>query len=317
MNWLLLILSLPTENATARMRAWRALKSSGAAVLRDGVYLLPTQENTLATLSNISDDVRDNGGIAYLVPTGDDNHADFTTLFDRSADFGELIHTIDKHRAALSEDNIQDTLKQTRRLRKSFAQIASIDFFPKEAQKQTDAALQGLEMAISRTLSPNEPHFISSDIPVLPLTEYLGRVWATRARPWVDRLACAWLIRRFIDCEAVILWLASPDDCPPDALGFDFDGASFSHVGNKVTFETLLASFDLETPALQRLGSLIHFLDVGGIQSPEAEGVERVLAGLRDSITDDDLLLAAASHLFDGLLNSFGKTDHSLGSPTT
>jgi hypothetical protein len=78
------------------------------------------------------------------------------------------------------------------------------------------------------------------------------------ASTWVDRLASAWLIRRFIDPGAHLLWLASPADCPPDALGFDFDGATFSHVGVRVTFEVLLPSFGLETPALQRLGALVH-----------------------------------------------------------
>ncbi|MEN9985221.1 MAG: hypothetical protein RI925_723, partial [Pseudomonadota bacterium] len=102
-------------------------------------------------------------------------------------------------------------------------------------------------------------------------------------------------------------WLASPADCPAEALGFDFDGATFTHVGSRVTFEVLTASFGLEPPALTRLGLLVHFLDVGGIQPPEAAGIESVLAGMRDSLTDDDQLLAAASSVFDGLLASFDK----------
>ena len=132
-------------------------------------------------------------------------------------------------------------------------------------------------------------------------------MWATRQRPWVDRLACAWLIRRFIDHRAKILWLEKPEQCPADALGFDFDGARFSHVGAKVTFEVLLASFGLESPALARLGGLVHFLDVGGVQPPEAAGVESALAGMQTAITDDDALLASVSAVFDGLLASFEK----------
>lgn len=123
----------------------------------------------------------------------------------------------------------------------------------------------------------------------------------------MDRLASAWLIRRFIDPKATLLWLASPGDCPPDALGFDFDGATFTHVGARVSFEVLLASFGLETAALQRFGALVHFLDVGGVQPPEAAGIESALAGLRDTITDDDPLLALAGNIFDGLLASFEK----------
>ena len=120
-------------------------------------------------------------------------------------------------------------------------------------------------------------------------------------------MASAWLIRRFIDPAARILWLPSADDCPDEALGFDFDGARFSHVGNRVTFETLQASFALDAPGLRRMAALVHYLDIGGAQPAEAAGVERVLAGLRASLENDDQLLDAACAIFDGLLVAFGK----------
>ncbi len=125
----------------------------------------------------------------------------------------------------------------------------------------------------------------------------------------VDRLACARLIRRFIDHDAQILWLDRPQDCPANALSFYFAEATFSHVGNRVTFETLQASFELQEPGLNRIAALVHYLDVGGTQAAEAAGVERVLAGLRETITDDDHLLAAASAIFDGLLAGFVKEE--------
>lgn len=120
------------------------------------------------------------------------------------------------------------------------------------------------------------------------------------------------MIRRFIDPQAKLLWLASPEDCPADALGYDFDGAAFSHIGSRVTFEVLAGSFNLEQPAIKRLGMLVHYLDVGGVAPPEASGVESVLVGLRETLTDDDHLLAAACAIFDGLLVSFDK-----GGPST
>jgi hypothetical protein len=292
------------------MRAWRALKTSGAAVLRDGVYLLPSQENELVTLTSIADDVRENGGTAYILRTdGDEQHlADFPKLFDRSVEYGELMKEIYQHRASLSHDNVADILKQVRKLRKTFSQIVMIDFFADEAQQQTAIALQDIEVAINQVLSPNEPRAIKAVIPVLERSNYQKRIWATRARPWVDRLACAWFIRRFIDAGADILWLSHPHDCPVNALSFDFDGATFSHVDSKVTFEVLLTSFNFESPALLRLSSIVHFLDIGGVQPPEAEGIECVLSGLREAMTNDDQLLAAASTLFDGLLTAFEKT---------
>ncbi|WP_310385831.1 chromate resistance protein ChrB domain-containing protein [Roseateles sp.] len=304
MNCLLLILSLPTENASARMRCWRALKSCGAALLRDGVYLLPDQADNAATLGGIAADLRSHAGTAYLLSTHSDA-AEFKVLFDRSAEFGELFNQITAARAELREDNVLDVMKLARKLRKSLEQLQAIDFFPAEAQRQTAAALQALELDAQRVLSPDEPRATPDEIIRLNIADYRGRSWATRHRPWVDRLASAWLIRRFIDPEAHFIWLKSPADCPKKALGFDFDGATFSHVGLRVTFETLLASFGLETPALLRLGLLVHSLDAGGVQPPEAVGVERVLAGMREAISDDDQLMQVAAGVFEGLLTAF------------
>lgn len=306
-NWLLFITSLPTENATIRMRVWRALKASGAIVLRDGVYLLPELTPCHGTLEAIASDVRAGEGTALVLRIEEPIGADFVNLFDRSEDFAVLLSDIAKMHDALSADTAQESLKQARKLRKTFTSIAEIDFFPGEAKKQADAALQDLELDIARALAPDEPHSVQGAITRLQVADYQGRIWATRRRPWVDRLASAWLIRRFIDPQAQLLWLASPDDCPGNALGFDFNGATFSHVNNRVTFEVLMVSFDLECPAFKRLGALVHYLDVGGVQPPEAAGVESVLAGLRETILDDDQLLASMSGVFDGLLTAFGK----------
>lgn len=306
-NWLLLILSLPTENASARMRAWRSLKASGAAVLRDGVYLLPEREQSRRTFDAVAGDVLANGGSAFVLSAEDQPALKFQAYFDRSSDYAALLKEMQTVRKLLASDNALDLAKQIRKLRKTFASINDIDFFPDEAQIQANAALEELETAVNRILSPDEPQPAAGQVRRLKLADYQGKTWATRRRPWVDRLASAWLIRRFIDQDAAILWLTHPSECPKDALGFDFDDATFSHVGAKVTFEVLLASFGLDRPGLQRIGALVHYLDVGGVQPPESAGIETVLAGLRESITDDDQLLAVASGIFDGLLVSFEK----------
>ncbi len=306
-TWISLITSLPTENATARMRAWRSLKASGAAVLRDGVYLMPEREYCRNTLNTVATDVHAAEGMALVVRLEEPRDGNFVALFDRSADFATLLSDITNAREGLRPDTANEAMKTARKLRKAFANLAAIDFFPGEAQRQADEALRDLEQRATWALSPDEPHTVNDAIARLSIEDYQGRLWATRRRPWVDRLASAWLIRRYIDPQAKVLWLATPADCPAAALGFDFDGATFTHVGARVSFEVLLASFGLETPALQRFGALVHFLDVGGVQPPEAVGTESTLAGLRDTILDDDQLLALASHIFDGLLASFEK----------
>lgn len=305
MNWILLVISLPTQTATVRMRAWRALKACGAAVLRDGVYVLPDTASCQSTLETIGADVRIGGGMAHVFCSGEPENPQFVTLFDRSEDYAALLAQIESARQALSTDSALDTLKQARKLRKTFASLAQIDFFPGEAQRQTDSALQELEVAANQALAPDEPHAVKGSIPLLLTQDYQGRIWATRRRPWVDRLACAWLIRRFIDPQARFLWLESPTQCPPEALGFDFDGATFTHIDTRVSFEVLLASFGLNQPTLKRIGILVHYLDVGGVQPPEASGIECILAGQRETFTDDDQLVAAAGEVFDSLLAAF------------
>ena len=139
-----------------------------------------------------------------------------------------------------------------------------------------------------------------------PETDYQARRWATRKHLWVDRMASAWLIGRFIDPQATFLWLDSPADCPADAIGFDFDEATFTHVGDRVTFETLLNSFGLEEDkALARLADLVHYLDVGGARVAEAAGVETLLAGARQSCPNDDALLDEARKTFDFLYTAY------------
>ena len=119
-------------------------------------------------------------------------------------------------------------------------------------------------------------------------------------------MASAWLIKRFIDRDSRFRWLAKPSDCPKSALGFDFDGATFTHVGDRVTFETLMASFGLEDDiALIRVAVMVHQLDVGGEPVPEASGFEAVMAGARERVPDDDALLADMSGVLDSLYAHF------------
>ena len=304
-EWICLITTLPTENATARMRAWRALKASGAAVLRDGVYLMPPLPDCRAALDAVAQDLRHAGGTAHVLTLQEGAGDEFSALFDREQDYANLLGEILDARQLLSENTAQEALKQARKLRKMLIALNAIDFFPTQAQRQAEAAMQELELACVRAMSSDEPQAVLAEIAVLPLAKFQGKVWATRARPWVDRLACAWLIQRFIDPKARFIWLEKTSECPARAIGYDFDGARFSHVGDRVTFEVLMASFELTRAGLHRMGHLVHFLDVGGIPPAEAVGVEAVLAGLRETVQEDDQLIRTSGVVFDGLLQSF------------
>ena len=307
--WSLLVLTLPTENATARMRFWRTLKAKGCAVLRDGIYLLPHTEEREQMLRELAGAIADSGGTAHLLRAPSIDAAqdeEFRALFDRSEDHAEFMRTLKEARKTVSGQSAAELTKLLRKLGKDYETVAAIDYFPGDAATRAEAAWQDFIGLVDTVLSPGEPHSAERPIRSLSVGDYQGRTWATRQHMWVDRVASAWLIRRFIDRDARFIWLTSPGACPANALGFDFDGAAFTHVGERVTFEVLVASFGLDKdPALLRLGEMVHALDVGGAPVPEAIGFEAVMAGARERATDDDQLLDEMGRVLDSLYTHF------------
>jgi hypothetical protein len=304
-TWLMLVLTLPTENATARMRFWRALKTMGCAVLRDGVYLLPYSEEGALALQELADGIVESGGGANIIQAASRDTAQdelFRGLFDRSEDYAELSKSLRAARKTLSRLSVPEINRLARRLRRDYEGLRLIDFFPGDGATQAEAQWADFVGLIDTVLSPDEPHAEDGSIQRLDRKSYQGRTWATRRHLWVDRVASAWLIRRFIDTKARFLWLEKPSACPRNALGFDFDGATFTHVGEKVSFEVLVDSFGLsQDAALMRLGELVHSLDVGGAVVPEAGGFEALMTGARQRATDDDALLQEITPLLDSL----------------
>lgn len=306
-NWYNLILALPSENATARTRIWRALKALGASSLRDGVWLLPQRTELEPLLAAQVREADAAGGQAWLlrVAGSEEHEGPFIALFDRSADYASLNAELAELAAQTDDALLRRGLRQ---VRKHLDGLIGIDYFPNPARAETERRLHGMEAELRLRQMASEPGFAEGEPERLDPALFQNRLWATRRNLWVDRLASAWLIRRFIDPQARFHWLPQPQACPPDALGFDFDGARFSHLGRRVTFETLLASFGLEgDAALKRLGALVHTLDVGGA-APEAAGFEAMLKGLKSRITDDDQLLIEGGQLLDDLYAAFSTT---------
>lgn len=308
-TWLLLVVSLPTNSATGRMRIWRALKALGCAALRDGAYLLPYSETQKQQLSDLASETVRESGNAWLLTVQAQSEAEndtYRALFDRTEEYSELLKTLAASRKALAGLAHQEINRVLRKSRRDYEAVRLIDYFPNAASAQAEAAWMDFVNVAETLLPPGEPRAIDAAVPRRDRTAYQGRTWATRRRLWVDRVASAWLIRRFIDPDAHFLWLETPSDCPSDALGFDFDGAAFTHIANRVTFEVLLASFGLDLDrGLQRLGMMVHALDVGGAFVPEAHGFESMMAGARQRAIDDDQLLAEISMALDSLYAHF------------
>jgi hypothetical protein len=126
--------------------------------------------------------------------------------------------------------------------------------------------------------------------------------WATRAHCHIDRAACAWLIRRFLDPEAEFVFVDDPSEVPADATPFDMRGVELSHHGGECSFETFLRRYQLDDPVLWELAKIVHEADLEDerYDAPEAAGLDAALRGL-SLVVDDERLLELTGPLFDGL----------------
>jgi hypothetical protein len=149
MNWLLIVTTLPSENATARMRAWRALKASGAAVLRDGVYLLPASASAAEILAKVEQDIVDSGGSAYVLDVHDAAGYPFAALFDRTGDYQKLAEELAAGERTFTDVPATDLARQLRKYRNAYEALVAIDFFPGEAQRQVGTRLEALEARLA------------------------------------------------------------------------------------------------------------------------------------------------------------------------
>jgi hypothetical protein len=315
--WLLLVTNLPGRNPTLRMRIWRALKAAGAGLLRDGTYLLPNRERSRQVLEDQGAEIKAAGGLVQVLSfdaESPEQNAELVALFDRTEDYAEGIERLDALKRELGKLSDPEARQRLAGITREVAAIVARDFFPGEPRKQMEGALADAEAAVNARFAPDEPHAAHRKIQPRDRKDYRGRTWATRERLWIDRVASAWLIRRFIDPKAKFIWLKRVKDCPKSAVGFDFDGAEFTHVDSKVTFEVLIGSFNLaQDTGLARLGALVHHLDVGGIPIAEGPGFATIMAGARSIQPDDDALLKAITPVLDSLYAGYTDASRSTG----
>jgi len=288
--WLLCVASMAAEDPASRMRVLRTLESLGATVLREGVYLLPETDDNRRSLGTLADYIVKSHGLAHVVRVSaisPDQQAAFTRLFDRSARYEELIKTVESLRVGFGHSDPSAIARVLHKQRREFEAIAALDFFPTPARERARNALAEVDSAVRRLLFPAGPQ-----AGIAAGEKLLGRTWATRKPLWADRLACAWLIRRFVDPEATLVWLDKSEPPPAEAIGFGFEGAHFTNSEERVTYEEMLARLELAAnPALARIGSIVHFLEIRGATVPEAAGVQTLLQGaLRRSPRESDLL---------------------------
>ena len=305
-TWLVLVAQLP-EEATARMRILRTLESLGCAILGDGVYILPDTVASRQGLQRLGEHISGSGGAFHLLNVAADvaQSRTFTQLFDRSARYIDLIKNIESLRAGFGVSDPTTLSRSLIKLRREMESISALDFFPSETRKRTSAALAAMEADVRKILFPGDPDLTSTQ-EMRTRQKFFKRVWVTRRPLWVDRLACAWLIRRFIDAEGRVFWGERDQPAPDTAVTFGFAGAMFSNSAKQVTYEVMLDSFGLaKDPALTRIAAIIHALDIGGDPVPEAAGIETLLQGAQRRATGEEHLLAETEKTFDLLYDAY------------
>lgn len=304
MGWLVTITQLPTDDPAARMRVLRTLESLGAAVMREGVYLLPDTPANRQSLDSLGDYIGKINGAANVLQVSaasPEQQAAFTRLFDRSARYDSLVKTLQSLRVGYGQSDPSAISRVVHKQRRELEAIAALDFFPSAARSRAEEALATAEAEVRKLLFPAHPQ------PALaPGEALLGRTWVTRKPLWADRLACSWLIRRFVDPEATLSWLEKTEALPADSIGFGFEGAQFGNSQTRVTFEEMVVKLDLaKNPALAKIGSIVHFLEIRGTPVAEAAGVQTLLQGAQRRSNSEKELLAEAEKTFDLLYEAY------------
>ena len=304
-SWLLIVATLPTDDPAVRMRVMRTFEALGAAIMRDGVFLLPETPANQQAVERLVEYINSNAGNAQAVraaPLDEAQIATFRQLFDRSARYEDLTKTVESLRIGFGLADPSAISRVLHKQRREFEAIGLLDFFPTPAREKAKEALAAAEAEVRELMFPTQA------VPTEKTSEkFLGRKWATRRPLWADRLACAWLVRRFVDPEATMVWLEKVQEAPADAVTFSFDGARFSNSGNRITFEEMLSQLDMErNAALAKIGGIVRVLEVReGARVPEAAGVQTLLQGAVRRSASDDELLREAEKTFDLLYEAY------------
>jgi hypothetical protein len=309
-RWLLLVHQLPAKPAYARVKIWRRLQALGAATVKGAVYALPANADTREDFAWLAKEIGEAGGEAMIceaVVVAGMSDGDVQGLFDsaRDEDYARIAAEAREISARLKQDapdsDLAELASQTVRLRRQLEGVVAIDFFGANGRLAAQGLVSGLEAVLQGGDAMKSPQ-------TTPAPGLLAhRAWVTRRGVQVDRIASAWLIRRFIDKGARFKFVPSSGYQPePGELRFDMFEGEFTHEGDRCTFEVLVAHAGLVDPALTAIGEIVHDIDLKDDKYGHAEtaGVRSLIAGIAAPGVDDDQRLARGAVLLDGLYES-------------
>jgi hypothetical protein len=305
-HWLLLAHQLPATPSNLRVKTWRRLQALGAVPVKQAVYALPDSPVAREDFEWLRVEIEGSGGEAVIFSADHlsaDAEAALVEEFRRSRQhaYMELAAELQRVQPKSGARGEQVRPRDAARYRERFQAIERIDFFGSAGRDRVASLLGALE--------PRRAERAGAARGAGNGGAYKGRVWVTRPRPGIDRIASAWLIRRFIDSAASFDFVTDPKHAPSGAVPFDMYGGGFGHEGDRCTFETLVVTFDISDPAVGRLAAAVHDLDLKDQKfgAPEAATLGAAIDGLQMSCPDDHQLLGQGMILFEALYRSLSQ----------
>ena len=317
-EWLLIFYSVPSQPVSNRMMIWRKLSKAGAVQLKGAVYILPATEEHEEFLQWLIGEVKSMGGDGAFVKSAEIksmDEVDIRALFIKQSE--QEYRGFEKNLDAL-ERKVQSIMKgankgeagtlgdQAAKLAKDLEDVHKRDFFSSPSGGVMAKRMQTLEAGL-KGLGRNTAE---RPVAIKPrrTVDYQGRTWVTRKKPFVDRMASAWLIRRFIDAKAAFKFIEERELSAHGVTGhaFDMRGAEFTHAGDLCTFEVLMRSFGVKDKAVKKIAEIVHDLDVKDEKyaKPETAGVEEILTGIRKTAKNDTDGLERGMAVFEMLYQS-------------
>jgi hypothetical protein len=317
-RWLLLIHQIPPKPDYFRVKVRRRLQQIGAVPIKSSVYVLPNRDGTYEDFQWLLREIVEDGGdgsicqAAFVDGLSDDEiialfHADRSAAYSEIRDATKVLLKTPPARRRLTDEGRRRLEGDLGRFKRRLSEIVALDFFDTPARRGAAEALAKLEHRLRPETGQSSTRIATPSL--------RARTWVTREGIFVDRIASAWLIREFIDREARFKFVSAMGYRPaPEELRFDMFEAEFTHVGDRCTFEVLLDRFGLrDDPALVGIAEIVHDIDIkdGKFDRPESPGVERLLAGIARSTSDDELRCERGSALFADLYASLAEFEPS------
>jgi hypothetical protein len=311
MTWLILIHQIPAKPTYFRAKIQRRLQQIGSIRIKKAVYAMPNTEQFLEDFTWIAKEINDQGGEAIILNANllegltDERvtllfkkarQADYEKILDEARTVMDAYHSIER-----GELNLMECKTQLRKLKKSFIAIVNIDFFPVPEQAQANAYLDEMDTIFHGSKGKDTVQMVKE-------WELSGCTWVTKCNVYVDRLASAWLIKRFIDQKATFLFVNESFYEPNEnELRFDMREAEYTHQGDLCTFEVLVQTFCAKDNGLAQIAKLVHDIDLkdDSFGLPETPGIHAILDSIVATTNDDLKRIELASTIFDGLLTNY------------